>query len=104
MAVVHLARKVFKCNASNCERKFGSKQQLEFHQRSAGHGKDKLECTYANCSKKFSSKQKLNNHAATIHSGERPFKCSNCERKFVFGKFCNPELQGVDLLAPALRL
>ena len=68
MAVVHLANKTYKCN---CERIFGSKSELEIHQRSAGHGKEKLVCHFANCTAAFASTSKLSRHKKTVHLKEK---------------------------------
>ena len=42
VAHIHLVKKTFKCKLSTCEKKFGSKQDLEAFLRSARNGKDRV--------------------------------------------------------------
>ena len=81
MAVVHIANETFKCN---CGKIFGSKQHLESHQRSAGHGKEKLACNYAKCTAAFSSSCNLSRHIRSVHLEDEPFICleQSCGKKY----------------------
>merc|ERR1719222_1833623 len=84
MAVVHLAKKTFKCKAGNCGKIYGTKQRLEVHQRSAGHGMKKLRCSHAKGASVFASFASLSTHMRAVHQSEKPFNCleEECGKKF----------------------
>ena len=78
--------KTFKCMFKSCDKIFGFKRALEIHQRSVGHGKNKLECQYDNCAASFADPRSLSRHIRVVHLDEKPISClePGCGQKFTF--------------------
>jgi len=71
--------KKFACDI--CDKRYLTKHLLSIHKKSHANLKE-FKCHNENCFFETNSPYDLNNHIKRIHNPTRPFKCSECDKKF----------------------
>ncbi|KAL7052389.1 hypothetical protein ACKWTF_004859 [Chironomus riparius] len=71
--------KKFACDI--CDKRYLTKHLLSIHKKSHANLKE-FKCQNENCLFETNSPYDLNNHIKRIHNPTRPFKCSECDKKF----------------------
>lgn len=71
--------KKFACDI--CDKRYLTKHLLSIHKKSHANLKE-FKCLNESCFFETNSPYDLNNHIKRIHNPTRPFKCSECDKKF----------------------
>ncbi|CAB0033139.1 unnamed protein product [Trichogramma brassicae] len=77
-AIVHEGCRDYECD--KCEKKFGQKSTLLFHQKVTHEGRKDYSCD--KCEKKFGRKLDLFKHQQIVHEGRKDYECDKCEKNF----------------------
>ena len=79
--VIHRNTPMFKCMKANCDRWFFRNQDLNFHLQT--HKTTEITCLH--CDKFTTNTDKyLKEHIKSVHSKQLPYKCTKCERCFMY--------------------
>ena len=79
--VIHQNTPTFKCMKANCDHWFFRNQDLNFHLQT--HKTTEITCLH--CDKFTTNTDKyLKEHVKSVHNKQLPYKCSKCDRRFMY--------------------
>ena len=73
--------KPYVCECIGCNRSFGTKSEMEKHQKNHVD-KQNMPCVCPECGDKFALRHYLARHFKSVHLKERPFPCDQCDKWF----------------------